>query len=78
MSNVKPAIKKHGVTFDEKLEVHEVKNPHYGLEIKSEKRELKKKKKANRKEEDHIIKVRLDMKAKIQNHNMILYNVKLN
>ena len=42
-SNIKPAIKKHGVTFDEKLEVYEVKNPHYGLEVKSEKRELKKK-----------------------------------
>lgn len=73
---VKPSIKKKaGVTFHEKLEVHEVKNPHYGMEIKSEKREMKKKKKDKRKEEDAIIQIRLDMKAKIQNENMILYNV---
>ena len=74
--NIKSAIKKPGVTFDEKLEVHEVKNPHYGLEIKSEKRELKKKRKDRQKEEDAITKIKLDMKAKIQNQNMILYNVK--
>lgn len=67
--------KKHGVTFDEKLEVHEVKNPHYGMEIKTEKREMKKKKKDKRKEEDAIHQIRLDMKARVQNYNMILFNV---
>ncbi len=68
-------VKKHGVTFDEKLEVHEVKNPHYGVDVKSEKREMKKKKKDRRKEEDIIIKVRTDMKLKVQGQNMILFNV---
>lgn len=76
-SNIKPAIKSRGVTFDEKLEVYEVKNPHYGLEIKSEKREMKKKKKDRQKEEETFHKTKLDMKAKIQNQNMILYNVSL-
>ena len=72
---VKPSQKKHGVTFDEKLEVHEVQNPHYGLEIKTEKREMKKKKKDKRKEEDAIHQIRVDMKARVQSQNMILYNV---
>jgi len=67
--------KKHGVTFDEKLEVHEVRNPHYGVDVKSEKREMKKKKKDKRKEEDIVMKVHADMKAKVQSQNMILYNV---
>lgn len=76
-SNIKPAIKKHGVKFDEKLEVYEVKNLHYGLEVKSEKRELKKKKKDRQKEEETFHKTKLDLKAKIQTQNMILCNVSL-
>lgn len=61
------------MTFDEKLEVYEVKNPHYGLEVKSEKREQKKKKKDKQKEEELTFKTKLDLKAKIQNQNMIHY-----
>jgi hypothetical protein len=72
-SNLKGAMKKPGVTFDEKLEVYEVKNPHYGLEIKSEKREQKKKKKDKQKEDELTFKTKLDLKAKIQNQNMIHY-----
>lgn len=71
--SIKPAIKKHGVTFDEKLEVYEVKNPHYGLEVKSEKREQKKKKKDRQKEEETWIKTKFDMKSRIQQQNMNLY-----
>lgn len=70
---LKGAIKKPGVTFDEKLEVYEVKNPHYGLEIKSEKREQKKKKKDKQKEDELTFKTKLDLKAKIQIQNMIHY-----
>lgn len=69
--------KKQGVTFDEKLEVYEVKNPHYGLEVKSEKREQKKKKKDKQKEEEIIFKTKLDLKAKIQNQNMIHFYVRI-
>jgi hypothetical protein len=73
-SSLKTA-KKQGVTFDEKLEVYEVKNPHYGLEAKSEKREIRKKKKDKQKEEELILKTKLDMKLKIQNQNMLHYYV---
>jgi hypothetical protein len=73
-SSLKPP-KKQGVTFDEKLEVYEVKNPHYGLEAKSEKREIRKKKKDKQKEEELILKTKLDMKLKIQNQNMLHYYV---
>lgn len=66
-------MKKPGVTFDEKLEVYEVKNPHYGLEIKSEKREQKKKKKDKQKEDELTYKTKLDLRAKIQSQNMIHY-----
>ena len=65
-SIIKPALKKPGVTFDEKLEVYEVKNPHYGVEIKSEKREMKKKKRDRQKEEEIILKTKSDMTAKMQ------------
>ena len=36
---------------------------------------MKKKKKDRQKEEESFIKTKLDMKAKIQNENMILYYV---
>ena len=65
-SIIKPAIKKTGVTFDEKLEVYEVKNPHYGQEVKTEKREMKKKKRDRQKEEEIVLKTKLDMKSKMQ------------
>jgi hypothetical protein len=74
-SSLKQTGKKPGVTFDEKLEVYEVKNPHYGLEIKSEKREIRKKKKDKQKEEEIVLKTKLDMKLKIQNQNMLHYYV---
>lgn len=74
-SSLKSGGKKPGVTFDEKLEVYEVKNPHYGLDVKSEKREMKKKKKDKLKEEEIVIKTKLDLKAKIQSQNMIHYYV---
>ena len=77
-SSLKPSTKKSGVTFDEKLEVYEVKNPHYGLEVKSEKRELRKKKKDKQKEEEIIIKTKIDMKNKIQSQNMLHYFVSFN
>lgn len=73
-SNTKP--KKQGVTFDEKLEVYEVKNPHYGLDVKSEKREMKRKRKDKLKEEDIVNKTKLELKSKIQNQNMTHFNVK--
>lgn len=73
-SNLKP--KKQGVTFDEKLEVYEVKNPHYGLDVKSEKREMKRKRKDKQKEEDIVNKTKVELKNKIQNQNMTHYNVK--
>lgn len=72
-SNLKP--KKQGVTFDEKLEVYEVKNPHYGLDVKSEKREMKRKRKDKQKEEDIVHKTKLELKSKIQNQNMTHFNV---
>lgn len=72
-SNLKP--KKQGVTFDEKLEVYEVKNPHYGLDVKSEKREMKRKRKDKQKEEDIVHKTKLELKSKIQNQNMAHFNV---
>jgi len=74
-SNLKSTAKKPGVTFDEKLEVYEVKNPHYGLDVKSEKRELRKKKKDKQKEEELIQKLKYEMKAKVQTQNMIHYYV---
>jgi hypothetical protein len=68
--------KKHGVTFDEKLEVYEVKNPHYGLEVKTEKRELKKKKKDKQKEIELITKTKNEMINRIKNqNNIVFYNV---
>lgn len=73
-SNLKQT-KKHGVKFDEKLEVYEVNNPHYGVEAKSEKREMKKKKKDKKKEDEILLKAKLDIKAKIQAQKSILYNV---
>ena len=76
-SSLKQTNKKSGVTFDEKLEVHEVKNPHYGLEIKSEKREIRKKRKDKQKEEEVIVKTKLEMKAKLQNKNMLHYYVRV-
>jgi hypothetical protein len=76
-SNLKNTGKKPGVTFDEKLEVYEVKNPHYGLDVKSEKREQRKKKKDKQKEEELIQKLKYEMKAKVQTQNMIHYYVSL-
>ena len=75
-SNLKPG-KKHGVKFDEKLEVYEVNNPHYGSEVKSEKRELKKKKKDKKKEDDMLLKTKLDIKAKLQAQKAILFHVSM-
>ena len=75
-SSLKSATKKSGVTFDEKLEVYEVKNPHYGLEIKSEKREIRKKRKDKQKEEEIAIKTKLEMKSKVQSKNMLHYYVR--
>lgn len=75
-SSLKAVTKKSGVTFDEKLEVYEVKNPHYGLEIKSEKREIRKKRKDKQKEEDIAIKTKLEMKSKVQSKNMLHYYVR--
>jgi hypothetical protein len=75
-SSLKAATKKSGVTFDEKLEVHEVKNPHYGLEIKSEKREIRKKRKDKQKEEEIAVKTKLEMKSKVQSKHMLHYYVR--
>ena len=75
-SSLKTSNKKTGVTFDEKLEVYEVKNPHYGLEVKSEKREIRKKRKDRQKEEEIAIKTKLEMKSKVQSKNMLHYYVR--
>lgn len=59
--------KKRGVQFDEKLcEVYEVENPHYGQQVKSEKRAIKNKKKTRQKEEDLVQQTKIEMKTKIQ------------
>lgn len=72
-----------GVKFDDKLDVYEVKNPHYGVEIKTEKRAAKKKKKHRLKEEEIILKTKLEMKSKMQTiksqyfyyfENTLIYN----
>ena len=74
-SNLKSSVKKHGVKFDEKLEVYEVNNPHYGSEAKSEKREMKRKKKDKKKEDEMLLKTKLDIKSKLQTQKSVLYHV---
>jgi hypothetical protein len=70
-------IRKPGVSFDEKLEVFEVKNPHYGVEVKSEKRDMKRKKREKMREEDLIKETWSRMKIMVQEHNNVPYFVSL-
>ena len=70
-------MKKPGVTFDEKLEVYEVKNPHYGLEIKTEKRDMKRRKRERMREEDVVREAWYKIKKSVADRNNIPYFVKI-
>ena len=75
-SSLKPSCKpKPGVKFHDSPEVFEVKNPHYGLDIKSEKREMRRRRKDRQKEEDMIIKTKLEMRLRIQQQQAAHYVV---
>lgn len=67
----KSSLRKPGVTFDEKLEVYEVKNPHYGAEVKTEKREMKRRKRDKLKEKDFVQKTLVTMMS--ERGKMIYY-----
>ncbi len=51
-------------------------NPHYGLDIKSEKREMRRRKKDRQKEEDMIIKTKLEMRLRVQQQQSSHYFVR--
>jgi hypothetical protein len=76
-SSLKSGMRKPGVTFDETLEVYEVKNPHYGVEIKTEKKESKRKRREKMREEDIVNETWSRMKRVVLEHNMIPYFVSI-
>jgi hypothetical protein len=65
-SSLKSGSRKQGVTFVEKLDVYEVKNPHYGQEVKSEKYEMKQKKREKKKEENIIFDTKEEARKRIK------------